>query len=123
MSSNLWNDFHSEHEWRFPEIAPWQIQRNLGNPMVDPWERVRVEWMWKRRPNPVMGEGAFGYILIITISLLLLTVPHIGIFLDALWLLSCLLLIAFDVVRNVRWRRDYESSLRRMIRTMRSIDR
>lgn len=123
MSSNFWNDFHSEHEWRFPEIAPWQIQRNLGNPMVGHWERVRAEWMWKRRPDPVIGEGAFGYILIITISVLLLLVPHIGIFLDALWLLSCFLLIAFDIVRNVRWRRDYESSLCRMIRTMRSVDR
>ena len=71
----------------------------------------------------MMGEGAFGYVLIITISVLLLLVPHIGIFLDAIWLLSCFLLIALDVVRNMRWRRDYESSLRRMIRTMRSVDR
>jgi hypothetical protein len=123
MSSNFWNDFHSEHEWRFPEIAPWQIQRALGHPIVDHSERVRAEWMWKRRPDPVMGEGAFGYILIIMISILLLLVPHIGIFLDAIWLFSCLLLVAFDVVRNVRWRRDYESSLRRMIRTMPSVDR
>ena len=122
MSSNFWNDFQSEHEWRFPEVAPSQIQRALGNPVVDPWERVRADWMWKRRPDPIMGDGAFGYVLIIIISVLLLLVPHIGIFLDAIWLLSCLLLIAFDVVRNVRWRRDYESSLSRMIRTMRSVD-
>ena len=91
--------------------------------MVDHWERVRAEWMWKRRPDPIMGEGAFGYVLIIIISVSLLLVPHIGILLDAIWLLSCLLLVAFDVVRNVRWRRDYECSLRRMIRTMRSVDR
>ena len=71
----------------------------------------------------MMGDDAFGYVLIITISVLLLLIPHIGILLDAIWLFSCLLLIASDVVRNVRWRRDYESSLRRMIRTMRSVDR
>lgn len=123
MWSNFWNDFHSEHEWRFPEVAPWKIQRALGYPMVDPWERVRAEWMWKRRPDPLIDDGAFGYILIITISVLLLLVPHIGIFLDAIWLLSCLLLIGFGTVRNVRWRSDYESSLRRMIRTIRPVDR
>jgi hypothetical protein len=120
MWSNFWKDFNSEHEWRFPELAPWQIQRSFGNSLVDPWERVRAEWLWKRRPSALMGEGAFGYMLIIAISVLLLLVPLFGIFLDAVWLLSCFLLIALDVVRNVRWRRDYETSLRRMIRSMQS---
>ena len=30
MWSNFWKDFNSEHEWRFPELAPWQIQRSFG---------------------------------------------------------------------------------------------
>jgi hypothetical protein len=123
MWSNFWGDFQSEHEWRFPELAPWQIQRLHGNLMVDPWERQRADWTWKRKPMALLGEGAFAYVLIIAISVLLLLIPLLGIAFDAVWLLSCFLLIAFDVVRNVRWRRDYENSLCRMIRTMRSVDR
>jgi hypothetical protein len=118
MWSNFWKDLHSEHEWRFPEIAPWQIHRALGAQVVDSSELVRAEWMWWRRPRAILGEGAFGYILAIAISILLFLIPDIGVFLDAVWLLSCFLLIGFDVVRKVRWRRDYERSLYRMIRTM-----
>jgi hypothetical protein len=120
MWSNFWKDFLSKDHWRFPEIAPWQVQKSFGHPVVDHWERVRAEWMWKRRPRAFLGEGAFGYVCIIAVTLLLLLVPTTGIFLDAVWLLSCFLLIALDVVRNVRWRRDYEASLCRLIRTMQS---
>ena len=120
MGSTFWKDFNSEDRWRFPEIAPWQIQRSLGNPIVDYWERVRAEWMWQRRQRPFLGAGAFGYALIVAVSVSLLLIPVVGIFLEAAWLPGCFLLIALDVVRNVRWRRDYEKSLCRMIRTMQS---
>ena len=119
MWSNFWKDFESEDRWRFPDVAPWQVQKSFGHPAVDHWERVRAEWMWQRRPRAFLGEGAFGYVLIVAVSLLLLLIPPIGIFLDGVWLLSCLLLIALDVVRNVRWRRDYEASLCRLIRSIR----
>jgi hypothetical protein len=67
-----------------------------------------------------LHAGPFGYVLIIAISIVLFLIPDIGVLLDAFWLLSCFPLIAFDVVRKVRWRRDYERSLCRMIRTMES---
>jgi uncharacterized protein involved in cysteine biosynthesis len=65
-----------------------------------------------------MNNGAIIYVLLGTVSILLLLVPVIGIFIDAAWLLSGSLLIASDIVRNVRWRRDYETSLCRLIHTM-----
>jgi hypothetical protein len=66
-----------------------------------------------------MGRGTFGYVLVLVISVLLLLVWPIGLFLEAGWLFTCLMLIVLDVVRNVRWRRDYEVSLCRLIRSMR----
>jgi hypothetical protein len=102
MWSHFWKDFLSEDRWRFPEIAPRQMQTSLGNPVVDYGESARAEWMWRRRPRALLGESAFSYILIITVGLLLLVVPAIGICLDALWLLTCFHLIALDVVRNLR---------------------
>ena len=117
MWLNFWRDFASEEQWRFPEVAPWQIERSLGNPLVDQSERVRAEWMWWRRPRGFLREDASTCVLLITISVLLLGVPVLGVLLDAVWLFSLFPLIALDIVRNTRWRRDYEVSLRRMIRT------
>ena len=120
MCLHFWKDFLSEERWRFPEIDPRQIQTSLGNPVSDYGESARAEWMWRRRPRAFLGEGASSYLLIITVGLLLLLVPAIGVFLDAFWLLICFHLIALDVVQNLRWRRDYEKSLYRMIRAMQS---
>jgi hypothetical protein len=47
-----------------------------------------------------------------------LLIPLIGIFIEAVWLFICSMLIASDIVRNVRWRRDYEVGLCLMLRTM-----
>jgi hypothetical protein len=116
---NFWSDFHSEEQWRFPEVPPWQIHRYLGYPIVDSSESLRAEWLWQRRPREVMGRGAIGYVLVLMISVLLLLVWPIGLLLEAAWLFACLMLIALDVVRNVRWRRDYEASLCRLIRSIR----
>jgi hypothetical protein len=120
--SNFWKDFHSEHEWRFPEVPPWQIRRCLGYPIFDYSERLRAEWLWQRRPRETLGRGVFGYLLVVVISIVLLLSHPVCIFVEGAWLLTCFMLIASDVVRNVRWRRDYEVSLCRLIRTMQCPD-
>jgi hypothetical protein len=117
--SKFWADFQSEHDWLFPEVPPGQIYRYLGYPIVDSSESLRAEWLWRRRPREVMGRGAIGYVLVLMISVLLLLVWPIGFLLEAAWLFACLMLIALDIVRNVRWRRDYEASLCRLIRSTR----
>jgi hypothetical protein len=117
--SKFWADFQSEHDWLFPEVPPWQIYRYLGYPIVDSSESLRAEWLWRRRPREILGRGVFGYVLVVVISILLLLSWPVTIFLEAAWLFACFMLIALDVVRNVRWRRDYEASLCRLIRTSR----
>jgi hypothetical protein len=119
MRSHFWTDLNAVPAWRFPEIPPWQIERYLGSPVVDRWERVRAEWLWRRRPKVFIGNEAISYLLLGTVSILLLLVSVIGIFLDAGWLLCSSLLVASDIVRSVRWRRDYEVSLCRLVHTMR----
>ena len=116
--SNFWTDLQSEHHWRFPEVPPWQIHRFLGYPIVNHSESLRAEWLWRRRPSEILGRGVLGYTLLIVISILLLLIPLIGIFIEAVWLFICSMLIASDIVRNVRWRRDYEVGLCLMLRTM-----
>ncbi|MBV8277845.1 MAG: hypothetical protein JO170_21640 [Verrucomicrobia bacterium] len=116
--SSVWKDFQTEHAWRFPEVPPWQIHRYLGYPIVDYSENLRAEWHWRRRPREILGRGVGGYVLVVVISILFLLTAPVGFVVEAVWLFTCVMLIALDVVRNVRWRRDYEASLCRLIRTM-----
>jgi len=114
--SKFWKDFNSESHWLFPDVAPSQLQELLGCPTLDHSERLRAEWIWRRRPKLVLGEGFLGYCFVLTVGVLLPLVHQIGLFLDVIWLFISSLLIASDTVRVVRWRRDYEASLWRLIR-------
>jgi hypothetical protein len=118
MWTQFWRDFNRENEWRFPDVAPARLHELLGSPVVDPTERIRAEWMWRRRPRLMLGEGVFGYCLIVGIGVALLLVPQTGILLDLIWLIISSLLVASDTVRSNRWRRDYEAALDRLIRSM-----
>jgi hypothetical protein len=118
MWTNFWRDFNRENEWRFPEVAPAQLQELLGCPIVDSAERLRAEWMWQRKPRLILGEGVIGYSVVVGIAVALLFVPRIGILLDLIWLVINSVLIASDTVRSNRWRRDYEAALERLIWTM-----
>jgi hypothetical protein len=119
MWTNFWRDFNRENEWRFPDVAPARLQELLGSPIVvDPTERIRAEWMWRRRPKLMLGEGVFGYCFIVGVGVALLLVPQTGILLDLIWLIISSLLVASDTVRTNRWRRDYEAALDRLIRSV-----
>lgn len=118
MWTNFWRDFNQENDWRFPEAAPAQLQELLGYPIANSAERVRVEWMWRRKPKLILGEGAGGYCIVVGVAVALLLVPGTGILLDLIWLVANSLAVASDTVRTNRWRRDYESALDRLIRTM-----
>jgi hypothetical protein len=119
MWSNFWKDFNSENDWRFPDMAPSQIEELLDDPSMDDSERVRADWMWRRRPKSAFVEEFLDYCLVLAVGTLLPLIHEIGLFLDVVWLFTSSLLIASDKVRAIRWRRDYEASLCRLIRSIR----
>ena len=55
-------------------------------------------------------------LLLVTGGVTLPLVHESGRFLDVVWLFISFLLIASATVRTIRWRRDYATSLRRLIR-------
>jgi|ERR1700716_938303 hypothetical protein len=120
MRSNFWKDFNSANHWRFRDAAPSQIQELISEPIVDQSERERADWMWRRRPKWVLGEGFLGYCLVLTVGVSLPLIHGYGLFLDVVWLFISFLRFTSDTVRAVRWRRDYEASLQRLIRSVRS---
>jgi hypothetical protein len=120
MRSNFWKDFNSANDWRFRDAGPSQIQELISDPIVDQSERERADWMWRRRPKLVLGEGFLGYCLVLTVGVSLPLIHGYGLFLDVVWLFISFLRFTSDTVRAVRWRRDYEASLQRLIRSVRS---
>jgi hypothetical protein len=115
----FWKDFHADQKWKFPELPPSQFKKRLelNRPGVDPSELERAKWFWRRRPSLILGEGLPGYLLVVFIGVLLLFIPKIGVPLD----FGCLFLfyaaIALDTVRLVRWRRQYETSINRLLQS------
>lgn len=118
---DFWREFNSVNQWRFPELSPYSLQKwlELDLRRIDPSEFKRVEWMWRRKPKPFLGEGVSGYILLILVASLLLLIPHLGILFAAAWCLTMVVAIADDTVRFARWRREYESGMVRVIRSSR----
>ncbi|HYZ72786.1 MAG TPA: hypothetical protein VE641_06875 [Chthoniobacterales bacterium] len=114
----FWKDFNSDEDWRFPELSPVQLQESLDVPwsFIDRGEYVRAEWMWSRKPKLILGEGGLGYAILVFVALLLLLIPQVGVFLTTAWCFTMLGAIARDVVRSIRWRREYEVSITRTMR-------
>jgi hypothetical protein len=114
----FWNDFNSDEHWKFPELSPVQLQKSLDVPwsFIDRGEYVRAEWMWSRKPKLVLGEGGLGYAILIFVALVLLLIPKVGVFLTVAWCVTMLGAISRDVVRSIRWRREYEVSITRIMR-------
>ena len=119
----FWKDFNSDEHWRFPELSPVQLQKSLDVPwtFIDRGEYVRAEWIWSRKPKLILGEGGLGYAILVFVALLLLLIPKVGVFLTVAWCFSMLGAIARDVVRSIRWRRDYEVSITRIMRSHRHL--
>ena len=116
---DFWRDFNTENRWRFPELPPSDILRSLDSEIsdVDHDEFVRAQWMWERRPGSIFGKTLLGYLIAILIGFVLLLIPDVGILVACSWLPGMFLVIAQDVVHLVRWRRQYESSIARVIRS------
>jgi hypothetical protein len=120
---DFWRDFNCKEDWKFPDLPPEQIQNSFGIPwsFVDRGEYIRAEWMWSRKPKLTLGDGGLGYALLIFVALLLLFVPNIGIVLTIAWCFTMLGIIARDTVGSIRWRREYEVSITRIMRSYRNL--
>ena len=116
---DFWRDFNSKDIWRFPELPPdLQKSLDLHPARIDRSELIRAEWMWARKPRSILGES---YPLLVFVALLLLLIPHFGILFTTTWCCAMLFGIARDVVHAVRWRREYEVSITRIMRGSRNL--
>ncbi|MGA8482587.1 MAG: hypothetical protein WB696_31840 [Chthoniobacterales bacterium] len=112
-----WRDFQYPSRWRYPDLAPQQVLacRQFKLELATESELKRAAWLWHRRPRLILGYGALSYVLMVACTTMAMLVPVVGILCAAACLGIWVLVIAADTIRYVRWRRDYETALDRLL--------
>ena len=114
--TEFWHDLQDEQHWKYGSSSPVQILERLN---LDTWQQnndelVRTEWFWNRRPRLLRATS---YVVWLSAALglpfWLFIIPAIGI---PLLIISAVVVEA-EIVQSVRWRRQYELSIDRLVRT------
>ena len=119
--SEVWHDLRADPKWKYEQLTPIQLleKSELRIRLPDSDELVRATWFWSRRPRLLSVASS---ILWITVALglpfWLFRIPSIGMPL----IIVTAVVINTDLVRSLRWRRQYESSIDRLIRTIAAND-
>jgi hypothetical protein len=114
--AELWHDLQDEPHWKYESSSPVQILEQLN---LDTWrqnndELVRAEWFWNRRPRLLRATSCVVWLLAaLGLPFWLFIIPAIGIPL----LIISAVAVETEIVQSVRWRRQYELSIDRLVRT------
>jgi hypothetical protein len=119
MLKNMWSDFLAAG-WKFPEMPPRAILTKIEVEkfLLDDAELKRAQWFWNRRPSLILGEDWLVYALVMLVGFGLFLIPLWGVTLAGCWIMAALVGIFSDIVRLSRWRRDYEQSIARLLRSL-----
>ena len=110
-------DIEDNQSWTYDELPPVQLLKKLklDRSLTDRGELERAEFFWARRPRFLPAISSIVWFLVaVGLPFWLFYVPAIGV---PLLLLSPVVANT-DIVRSVRWRRQYESSIYRLVRTI-----
>jgi hypothetical protein len=109
-------DLEDNQSWKYDELSPVQLleRLELDKCLVDRDELERAEYFWTRRPRFLRAISWIAWLLMaLGLPFWLFVVPAVGL---PLLLLSAVVANT-DIVRSVRWRRQYELSIDRLVRT------
>jgi hypothetical protein len=111
----VWQHLQDEPHWKYEQLSPAQLleKLELHTYPMDNDELARANWFWSRRPR-LLPAASFIIWLIVALGLplWLFIVPAIGVPL----LIIAVATVDTEIVRSVRWRRQYELSIDRLIR-------
>ena len=126
----IWRDLTTEPLWKYEELPPFMLSQ-LPEPdllQASDSELARAIWFWCRRPKLAFHDSAAPLIvaLCIEISLFIALVGWPGTSMRER--VAEVIILLFEIVveiylviqriRFVRWRREYEVSIDRVIRTI-----
>jgi hypothetical protein len=111
----FWRDLEDKQDWKYDELPPVQLLQKLklDECLTDKDELARAEFFWRRRPRLLTATGYIVWIIAaVALPAWLFVFPAIGV---PLLIISAVVVDA-GIVRSVRWRREYEISIGRLIR-------
>ena len=111
----LWKDLQDDDHWRYEELSPVQLleKLNLDWNSTESDELARAEWFWSRRPRFLLVISRLLWLIAaLGMPFWLFVIPKVGVPILVIWAVT----VATEIVRSVRWRRQYELSIDRLIR-------
>ena len=130
MLWGMWRDLTEEPAWRYEEQPPLRLSELTGLDWfeVGDVELARAHWFWSRRPRFTLQESALllvmGSCVILSLTIAFAAWPRTSMPKRITELAILLLELAVEIylivqrLRFVRWRREYERSIDRLIRTI-----
>ena len=126
----IWRDLTTEPVWKYEELPPFRLSTLTESDLVEASdsELARVIWFWCRRPSRMFHDSAAPVILalclLISLSITLINWPETSL----LKRIDEVIIILFELagaihasghrLRFLRWRREYERSIDRLIRNL-----
>jgi hypothetical protein len=111
----FWRDLEDDQRWKYEELSPDQLLKKLkfDHCLADKDELERAEFFWSRQPRLLpLASSILWIVVALGLPLWLFIIPAIGMPLLIIWAVA----VVTGIVRTVRWRRQYELSIDRLIR-------
>jgi hypothetical protein len=111
----LYRNLQDVHGWNYHEASPLQLLEtlNIDRYTVNRDELERACFFWNRKPRLLQSITRCAWVSSgLGLPICLLTFPVMG----GLLLLISLALTNANIVHSVRWRRQYELSIHRLLR-------
>ena len=112
----VWQDLQDGSQWKYEQLSPIQLLEKWGlrRCAAHNDELARANWFWNRRPSLLHATSCIAWFIVtLGLPLWLFVFPAIGVPL----LIAAAVTINTEIVRSARWRRQYELSIDRLIRT------
>jgi hypothetical protein len=113
--AGFWRDLEDDQRWKYDELSPVQLleKLKLDDCSADKDELARAEFFWSRRPRVLPSATCILWFIVpLGLPLWLLNIAAIAVPLLITWVVVG----ATGIVGSVRWRRQYELSIDRLIR-------
>jgi hypothetical protein len=128
--STIWTDLTTEPVWKYDESPPFLLSQLTESDLLEASdsELARVIWFWCRRPKLMLHDSAVLMIValcvLISLSIALVSWPgtsppkRIDEVIIVLFELAAAIYTTGHRLRFLRWRREYERSIDRLIRNL-----
>jgi uncharacterized membrane protein YccC len=127
----IWRNLITEPVWKYEELPPFLLSQVTKLDLLEAsdLELSRVMWFWLRRPKLMFHDRtalmAVALCVLISLSIALLNWPGTSMVRGVAEVIILLFEVAVEMyvighrLKFLRWRREYERSIDRLIRTLR----